>query len=428
MPRSLASTSSGRFDRPPARHRHGDDRPRPRRRRPHTRRRRRHGHGRGGPQRRSLRHDRSGAAQRGLDTASSVSRQVVVTGGPLSPLPSRRSVSNHFEVVSVPGARAIALALGGSRNDLLVAAAAAGLGAYQERLGLPASELRLALPAGRSRDGAPGGNWFTPIRVTVPAGGDHPGPLFGIVSERLARARREPAVPLTGSLAAAVSRLPSRVLVPALVSPGPVGRLRRHGVPGLRADGRCAVATSRRTTRSVPGSAPRERDRLRQRRPSRHRHDPRSDRHRGSGSARGVPQERVPSFAPKPEPAGTRDSAPGAPPAAMPGGSAAVALPTPARRAHLDHRRRRHRRPAVGGQRGGAGRRRLARRAGDRRSGRHPVDRRPDRHPVRARQGRRAVPRRADRPRRAARAGRPGRADRADRHRHDHRPRRACRG
>ena len=38
------------------------------------------------------------------------------------------------------------LALGGSRNDLLVAAAAAGLGRYHERLGQPTPELRLATP------------------------------------------------------------------------------------------------------------------------------------------------------------------------------------------------------------------------------------------------------------------------------------------
>jgi hypothetical protein len=174
------------------------------------------------------------AVQKGLDTASSVSHQVVVAGGPLSPLPSARSASNRFEIVSVPGARAIALSLGGSRNDLLVAAAAAGLGAYQERLGLPPSELRLAMPAGRHRDGAPGGNWFAPTRVAVPTSGEHPGPLFGVVSERLARARSEPAVRVTSSIAAAVSRLPTRVLVPALVAQARSVDFVATAFPGLR--------------------------------------------------------------------------------------------------------------------------------------------------------------------------------------------------
>jgi hypothetical protein len=174
------------------------------------------------------------AVQKGLDTASSVSRQVVVAGGPLSPLPSARSASNRFEVVSVPGARGIALSLGGSRNDLLVAAAAAGLGAYQERLGCPSPELRLAMPAGRHRDGVPGGNWFAPTRVAVPTSGDHPGPLFGVVSERLARARSEPAVRVTSSIAAAVSRLPTRILMPALVAQARSVDFVATAFPGLR--------------------------------------------------------------------------------------------------------------------------------------------------------------------------------------------------
>ena len=195
------------------------------------------------------------ALQKGLDTASSVSHQVVVAGGPLSPLPSARSASNRFEVISVPGARGIALSLGGSRNDLLVAAAAAGLGAYQERLGFPPSELRLAMPAGRHRDGAPGGNWFAPTRVAVPTSGEHPGPLFGVVSERLARARSEPAVRVTSSIAAAVSRLPTRVLLPALSHRPARSTSWPRRSRGSGAHGPCAVRRSSRATRSVPGSA-----------------------------------------------------------------------------------------------------------------------------------------------------------------------------
>ena len=60
----------------------------------------------------------------------------MVTGGPLSPLTASRSAASHFEAVSVSGARAAALALGGSRNDLLVAASAVGLGRYHERSGI----------------------------------------------------------------------------------------------------------------------------------------------------------------------------------------------------------------------------------------------------------------------------------------------------
>jgi WS/DGAT/MGAT family acyltransferase len=156
------------------------------------------------------------ALQRGLDTANSVSQQAVVVGGPLSSLPPARSIVNTFAVISVPGAKADALALGGSRNDLLVAAAAAGLGAYHEKLGLPAPELRLAMPAARHRDGGPGGNWFAPTRVVVPTSGEPAAPFFGAVADRIDKARQEPSVPLTSPVAAAVSLLPTRALLPIM--------------------------------------------------------------------------------------------------------------------------------------------------------------------------------------------------------------------
>ena len=71
--------------------------------------------------------------QRGLDVANSVSRQVLIAGGPLGSWADSRSMTSRFEVLSVPGARLASLALGGSRNTLLVAAAASGLGLYLER-------------------------------------------------------------------------------------------------------------------------------------------------------------------------------------------------------------------------------------------------------------------------------------------------------
>jgi diacylglycerol O-acyltransferase len=172
--------------------------------------------------------------QRSLDVADSVSRQVVVTGGPLSPLPAARSSISRLEVMSVPDARAAALALGGSRNDLLVAATAAGLGLYHERVGLPCSALRLAMPASRHRNGGAGGNWFAPTRVEVPTTSGHPGPHFGVVAERLARARSEPAVRLTAALATAVGHLPTRLLVPALEAQANTVDFVATCVPGFR--------------------------------------------------------------------------------------------------------------------------------------------------------------------------------------------------
>ena len=172
--------------------------------------------------------------QRSLDVANSVSRQVLVSGGPLSSLPPSRSMTSRFEVMSVPGARAASLALGGSRNDLLVAAAAGGLGQYYGRLGNPCPELRLVTPTNLRHSGGTGGNWFAPIRVTVPTGAEHPGPQFGVVAERLARARSEAAVGLTAALASTISRLPTRLVVPAMHAQADSVDFAATTVPGLR--------------------------------------------------------------------------------------------------------------------------------------------------------------------------------------------------
>ena len=126
--------------------------------------------------------------QSGLDVASSVSRQALVIGGPLATWPDARSVTSRFEVISFAGARPAALALGGSRNTLLVAAAATGLGLYLERQGQACPELRLATPTSLRHKRDTGGNWFAPLRVEVPTALGHSGPQFGVVGERLAPA------------------------------------------------------------------------------------------------------------------------------------------------------------------------------------------------------------------------------------------------
>jgi diacylglycerol O-acyltransferase / wax synthase len=171
--------------------------------------------------------------QRGLEVASSVSRQVIVTGGRLSPLTPSHSMNTHFETFSVPNARTIARGLGGSRNDLLVAGAAIGLGLYHERLGISCPELRLASPA-RWRSGTGGGGSVVPTRVEIPAANGHPGPLFGVIAERLARSRREPALHATEMLASAISYLPTRVLMPALRAQANSVDFVATSLPGVR--------------------------------------------------------------------------------------------------------------------------------------------------------------------------------------------------
>ena len=171
--------------------------------------------------------------QRSLDVANSVSRQVVVTGGRLSPLTPSHSLNTHFETFSVPNARTIARGLGGSRNDLLVAGAAIGLGYYHEKFGMVCPELRLASPA-RWRSGTRGGGSVVPTRVEIPVDNAHPGPMFGVIAERLARSRREPALHATELLAAAISYLPTRVLMPALRAQAKSVDFVATSLPGVR--------------------------------------------------------------------------------------------------------------------------------------------------------------------------------------------------
>jgi WS/DGAT/MGAT family acyltransferase len=176
------------------------------------------------------------AVQRALDLANSVSRQMMVMGGPLGTRPAARSLLSRFETFSIERARTTALALGGSRSDLLVAATAAGLGRYYEKLGAPTGELRLATPTRNGHADELGGNWFAPARLEVPTAVGRPGPQFGIVAERLSQARREPALQVASTVAATIGRLPSQALLSALHAQADSVDFAATALPGLRGE------------------------------------------------------------------------------------------------------------------------------------------------------------------------------------------------
>ena len=191
------------------------------------------------------------AVQRGLEAVSSVSRQVLVGGSPLSPLSSSRSVTNHFEVISIPGARTSALALGGSRNDLLVTATAAALGAYHDSSG-PGSARTAHGDARRPATGRPPRGQL--VRTHSRRGTHRRRPSGPVLRGRGRTARPRPsragrAAHEHGRLGREPAPQPGSSRRPALASP--LGRLRGHLLPGpappaddLRRD------RSRRATRS----------------------------------------------------------------------------------------------------------------------------------------------------------------------------------
>jgi WS/DGAT/MGAT family acyltransferase len=147
-------------------------------------------------------------------TTRSVIRQLGVVDSHRSPLWTERSLDRALETFLVPldEVKAAATALGGSVNDLFVAAAAGGAGAYHRRLGVGVAELRMSMPVSTRTDRSPGGNAFTPTRVLVPVGAD-PRERFDEIHRRLAVTKNERALGLTASLAGLVNLLPQPVVV-----------------------------------------------------------------------------------------------------------------------------------------------------------------------------------------------------------------------
>ena len=172
-------------------------------------------------------------------TARSVADQTLVSGGALSPLFVGRSLTRHFETLSLDlgAVRTAARSLDGTRNALFVAGVTGGLRAYHERMGAPCEALRMAIPVSlRGGSGPMGGNHFAPARLVLPLGPKDP-------AERLVRTRialedlaAEPGLGLTESLAGLLNLVPSALLAPALRAQARTVDFATSIVPGLRAD------------------------------------------------------------------------------------------------------------------------------------------------------------------------------------------------
>jgi WS/DGAT/MGAT family acyltransferase len=150
-----------------------------------------------------------------IETGRSVARQMTVTDPHRSPLWSGPTLGRHLELLDVPfdETHRAAKALGGSINDLFVAATVAGAGAYHRQLGVDVDELRMAMPVSTRQGGSAGGNSFVPTRVLVPAADLDPVTRFGQVHEALGRTKAERAIGLVAGLAGVANLLPTSVLV-----------------------------------------------------------------------------------------------------------------------------------------------------------------------------------------------------------------------
>ena len=151
-----------------------------------------------------------------VEAARSLARQLFVTEGAHSSLwAGKRTMRRRFEILRVDLAevKRAAKALGGTVNDLYVAAIAGGAGAYHRAKGAPVDELRMSMPVSTRTDRSVGGNAFTPTKVLVPAGTVDPVERFQITHERLASTKAERALGLASSFAGVLTSLPSPLLV-----------------------------------------------------------------------------------------------------------------------------------------------------------------------------------------------------------------------
>ena len=146
--------------------------------------------------------------------ARSLVRQVAVTDPARSPLWTERTLRRHLEVLRVPldDVKRSAKGLGGSVNDLFVAAVAGGAGAYHRERGADVDELRMAMPISTRERGNVGGNAFAPTRTLVPVGPD-PVARFEEITQRLSTTKSEPALRLASGFAGFANLAPTSVLV-----------------------------------------------------------------------------------------------------------------------------------------------------------------------------------------------------------------------
>lgn len=170
-------------------------------------------------------------------TARSVADQVLVSGGPLSPLLAGRSLARRYETYTLDLGlvRAAARAANATRNALFVAGVTGAFGAYHERLGVPSDALRMAIPLTlRGGTGPVGGNHFAPARVVVPLAPKDPAKRLAVTAELLETLAGEPGFDLAEPLSRLISLVPAPLLAPVVRAQAATVDFAASIVPGLR--------------------------------------------------------------------------------------------------------------------------------------------------------------------------------------------------
>lgn len=159
--------------------------------------------------------DPMGVAAQVVEVASSLVRLVAPATEPLSPLMTGRSLSAHFDLLSVPmePAKRAAKAAGATLNDAFIAATAIGFARYHEEMGVPTDRLRLTMPISVRQADTEDlvGNQFVPARFPIPVRRDDPVGLMAELHDLLLHERREPSLAFVDPLAGVLRRLPTAI-------------------------------------------------------------------------------------------------------------------------------------------------------------------------------------------------------------------------
>ncbi|CAN5649489.1 wax ester/triacylglycerol synthase family O-acyltransferase [soil metagenome] len=157
--------------------------------------------------------DPLGTARRAGETAASIARLAAPANVPMSPVMTGRSLSVHFDTVtlSLTEAKAAAKAAGARLNDAFMAATAAAFRRYHEAVGQPVDALRVSMPINLrgEGEGEATGNNFAPARFPIPIGITDPIEAMATMRALVAEQRAEPALAMVEPLARILTRLPT---------------------------------------------------------------------------------------------------------------------------------------------------------------------------------------------------------------------------
>jgi WS/DGAT/MGAT family acyltransferase len=165
--------------------------------------------------RRSLSSARSVSPRQITDMLSSISRMLAPATKPLSPVMTGRSLSVHFDTITVPldELKAAGKKIEGKLNDAFVAGITGGLRRYHRHHGADVDSLRMSMPINIRNDETAdlAGNQFAPARFVIPIDIADPLERMRSTRELVAQQRGEPALALAEPLAGILYRLPTTV-------------------------------------------------------------------------------------------------------------------------------------------------------------------------------------------------------------------------